>query len=143
MCSHVADEVNTPMRARPPLWDMPVAFVPSNLEGARVRMAERCLQAGETIYACGDPDRHLYFLAEGIVKLYKNHSVDKEVIVALLEEGNVFGEPTPRSEGVYRDSADAASTCRVVVVDKAALEQHVRRDLKCALALWVAYAQWV
>lgn len=143
MCSHVADEVNTPMRARPPLWDMPVAFVPSSLEGARVRMAERCLRAGETIYARGDPDRHLYFLAEGIVKLYKNHGVDKEVIVALLEEGNVFGEPTPRPEGVHRDSADAASTCRVVVVDKVALEQHVRRDLRCALALRVAYAQWV
>ena len=28
-------------------------------------------------------------------------------------------------------------------MDKAALEQHVRRDLRCALALRVAYAQWV
>ena len=28
-------------------------------------------------------------------------------------------------------------------MDKAALGQHVRRDLRCALALRVAYAQWV
>lgn len=108
-----------------------------------MRIAERCLEAGETIYARGDPDRHLYFLAEGVVKLYKNDGVHKEVIVTLLEADNVFGEPAPRPEGVHRDSADATSLCRVVVVDKAALEQHVRRDLRCALALRVAYAQWV
>jgi CRP-like cAMP-binding protein len=29
------------------------------------------------------------------------------------------------------------------VVDKAALEHHVQRDPRCALALIVAYAQWV
>jgi CRP/FNR family transcriptional regulator, cyclic AMP receptor protein len=122
---------------------MPVAFVLSSLEGSGVRIAERCLEAGETIYARGAPDRHLYFLAEGVVKLYKNDGVHKEVIVTLLEADNVFGEPAPRPEGVHRDSADATSLCRVVVVDKAALEQHVRRDLRCALALRVAYAQWV
>jgi CRP/FNR family cyclic AMP-dependent transcriptional regulator len=143
MYSHGGDEVDPPLGAPAPLWDLPVAFVLSSLEGARVRMAERCLEAGETIYARGDPDRHLYFLAEGVVKLYKTHGGHKEVIVTLLEAGNVFGEPAPRSEGVHRDSADAASLCRVVVVDKAALEQHVRRDLRCALALRVAYAQWV
>jgi CRP/FNR family transcriptional regulator, cyclic AMP receptor protein len=89
------------------------------------------------------------FLVEGVVKLYKSYrghkvySGHKEAIVTLLEEGNVFGEPAPRLEGVHRDSAEAASACRVTVVGRAALEQHVRRDPRCALALIVAYAQWV
>jgi CRP/FNR family transcriptional regulator len=122
---------------------MPVAFVLSSLEGARVRMAERRFEAEETIYGRGDPDRHLYFLVEGVVKLYKSYRGHKEAIVTLLEEGNVFGEPAPRSEGVHCDSAEAASACRVTVVGKAALDQHVRRDPKCALALLIAYAQWV
>jgi CRP/FNR family transcriptional regulator len=131
------------MRARPLLWDVPVEFVLSSLRAARVRTAERCLRAGETIYDRGDPDRHLYFHAEGVVKLYKTYGGHKEVIVTLLEGGNIFGEPAPRPEGVHRDSAEAASLCRVVVVNKGALEQHVRRDLRCTLALRVAYAQWV
>lgn len=131
------------MGERPPLWDVPVEFVLSSLEVARVRMAERCLRAGEPIYDRGDPDRHLYFLVEGVVKLYKNYGVHKEVIVTLLEAGNVFGEPRPRPEGAHRDSAEAASACRVAVVDKMALEHHVQRDPRCALALMIVYAQWV
>ncbi len=57
--SQLADGVNALTRACLPLWDMPVAFVLSSLEGARVRMAERRFEAGETIYGRGDPDRHL------------------------------------------------------------------------------------
>jgi hypothetical protein len=41
--------------------------------------------------------------------------------VTMLEEGNIFGEPTPHSGGVHRDSAEAASAYQVAVVDKAAL----------------------
>jgi CRP-like cAMP-binding protein len=81
---------------------MPVAFVLLSLEGAGVPMSERRLEFGETIYGRGDPDRHLYFLVEGVVKLYKGYRGRKEAIVTLLEEGNVFGEPAPRSEGVHR-----------------------------------------
>jgi CRP/FNR family transcriptional regulator, cyclic AMP receptor protein len=139
----VASGANALTRARPPLWDMPMAFVLSSLAGAGVRMAERRLEAGEAVYGRGDPDRNLFFLVEGVIKLYKSHRGHKEAIVTLLEEGNVFGEPAPRSEGVHRDSAEAASACRVTVVSKTALEHHVRRDPGCAVALLIAYAQWV
>ena len=47
------------------------------------------------------------------------------------------------TEGVHRDSAEAASACRVTVVSKTALEHHVRRDPGCSGALLIAYAQWV
>ena len=63
--------------------------------------------------------------------------------MTLLEEGNVFGEPTPQSGGVHRDYAQAASACQVAVVDRAGLEHHVQRDPRCALALIVAYGRWM
>ena len=141
--SRVADETNALARVRPRLWDRPVAFVLSSLEGAGVPVSERRLEVGATIYARGDPDRHLYFLVEGAVKLYKTYRGHKEAIVMLLEEGNVFGEPAPCSEGIHRDSAKAASACRLAAVGKASFEQHVQQDSRCALALLVAYAQWV
>ena len=104
-------------------------------------MSERRLEHGETIYGRGDPDRHLYFLVEGVVKLYKSYRGHKEAIVRLLEEGNVFGESAPRSEGIHHDSAEAASACRVAAVGKAALELHVQQDSRCTLALLVAYTR--
>lgn len=95
------------------------------------------------IYTRGDPDRYLYFLVEGVVKLYKRYGAHKEAVVTLLEEGSVFGEPVPQARGTQRDSAEAFVACRVAVVAKEALEYHVRRDPRCALALLTAYAQWV
>jgi CRP/FNR family transcriptional regulator len=113
------------------------------LEEAKVRIAERRYQAGQTIYSRGDPDRYLYFLTEGVLKIYKSYGGHKEAIVALLEEVNVFGVPDLRARGAHCDSAEAVVRSRIAVVDKVALGDHVRRDPKCALALLIVYAQWV
>jgi CRP-like cAMP-binding protein len=125
----------------PLLWDAPVAFLLWSLEEAKVRIAERRYEAGETIYYRGEPDRYLYFLTEGVLKIYKSYKGHKEAIVALLEDGNVFGVPDLRARGAHRDSAVLRS--RIAAVDKVALGDHVRRDPKCALALLIVYAQWV
>ena len=136
-------DATTPIKStRPSLLDAPVAFILSSLEEAGVSVAQRRFEAGETIYSRGNSDRNLYFLTEGVVTLYKRYAGHKEAIVAPLEEGCVLGEPTPRTGSTHRDSAGAAVACRVAVVSKAALERHVQRDPKCALALMVAYAQW-
>jgi CRP-like cAMP-binding protein len=128
---------------RPLLWDAPVAFVLWSLEEAKVRIVERRYEAGETIYYRGEPDRYLYFLTEGVLKIYKSYGGHKEAIVALLEEGNVFGVPDLRARSAHRDSAEAVVRSRIAAVDKVALVHHVRRDPKCALALLIVYAQWV
>jgi CRP-like cAMP-binding protein len=73
---------------RPLLWDAPVAFLLWSLEEAKVRIAERRYEAGKTIYSRGEPDRYLYFLTKGVLKIYKSYGGHKEAIVALLEESN-------------------------------------------------------
>jgi CRP-like cAMP-binding protein len=113
------------------------------LEEAKVRIAQRRYQAGQTIYSRGEPERYLYFLTEGVLKIYKSYGGHKEAIVALLEEGNVFGVPDLRARGAHCDSAEAVLRSRIAVVDKVALGEHVRRDPKCALALLIVYAQWL
>src|ERR687893_2746098 len=128
---------------RPLLWDAPVAFLLWSLEEAKVRIAERRYQAGETIYSRGEPERYLYFLTKGVLKIYKSYGGHKEAIVALLEEGNVVGVPDLRASGAHRDSAEAVVWSRIAAVDKVALGEHVQRDPKCALALLIVYAQWV
>jgi CRP-like cAMP-binding protein len=118
---------------RPLLWDAPVAFVLWSLEEAKVRIAQRRYQAGETIYYRGEPERYLYFHTEGVLKIYKSYGGHKEAIVALLEEGNVFGVPDLRARSAHCDSAEAVLRSRVAVVEKVALAEYVRRDPKCAL----------
>ena len=51
---------------------------------------------GDDLYSW-DPDRHLYFVTKGVIKLYKSYGGHKEAIVTMLEEDNIFGEPTPHS----------------------------------------------
>jgi CRP/FNR family transcriptional regulator, anaerobic regulatory protein len=131
------------MAQRPPLWEAPVAFVLSSLEKAGIPIAERRFEAEETIYIRGDPAQYLYFVTEGVIKLYKSYGGHKEAIVALLEEGNVFGVPDLRARSAHCDSAEAVVRSRIAIVDKFALGEHVRRDPKCALALLIVYAQWV
>jgi CRP-like cAMP-binding protein len=114
-----------------------------SLEEAKVRIAQRRYQAGQTIYSRGEPDRYLYFLTEGVLKIYKSYGGHKEAIVTLLEEDNVFGVPDLRARSAHRDSAQAVVWSRIAAVDKVALAEHVRRDPKCALALLIVYAQWV
>ena len=114
-----------------------------SLEEAKVRIAQRRYEAGETIYYRGEPDRYLYFLTEGVLKIYKSYGGHKEAIVTLLEEGNIFGVPDLRAHSAHSDSAEAVVRSRIAAVDKVALGEHVRRDPKCALALLIVYAQWV
>ncbi len=119
-----------------------MAFLLSSLEEARVRVVERRFDAKETIYISGDPDQHLYFVTEGVIKLYKGYGGHEEAIVTLLEEGNAFDEPAPHTRGAHRDAAEATPACRVAVVGKAASEHHMQHDPGYALALLVTYAQW-
>src|SRR5215204_5400777 len=67
-------------------------LVRGDFEGAGIRVAERRFAAKDMIFAPGDPDDQLYFLLEGTVRLYKIYGEYKEATVALLTEGDVFGE---------------------------------------------------
>jgi CRP-like cAMP-binding protein len=68
-------------------------FVVRRLEEAGVPVARRNYAAGELLYASGDADGYLCFLLEGQVRVYKPYGTYKEAIVALVDEGGVFGEP--------------------------------------------------
>jgi CRP-like cAMP-binding protein len=118
------------------------SIVVKRLEEAGVSVARRNCAAGELLYASGDPDRHLRFLLEGQVRVYKPYGIYKEATVALVGEGGIFGEPSLRPSGGHRDCAEALTDCQVARVSKVTLESHVGRDPACALALAAAFCKW-
>ena len=112
-----------------------------DFESAGVRVAERRFGAKDIIYAPGDPDGQLYFLLEGTVRLYKIYGEFKEATVALLREGDVFGELSLDETSCQNAFAEAVADARVAVVRKSALNEVIKRQPEFALKLFCSFSE--
>ena len=108
-----------------------------DFEDAGIRVAERRYAAKDDIFAPGDPDGHLYFVLSGTVRLYKIYGDYKEATVALLKDGDVFGELNLQEEGAGQTLfAQASTDLRVAVVRKPALVEVLKRDPELGMMLF-------
>ena len=112
-----------------------------DFEGAGIRVAERRFAAKDMIFAPGDPDDQLYFLLEGTVRLYKIYGECREATVALLTEGDVFGELDLERITHQSEFAEVIIASRVAVVRKPNLVEAVRRRPEFALKLFASLSE--
>jgi CRP/FNR family transcriptional regulator len=112
-----------------------------DFEGAGIRVAERRLAAKDMIFAPGDPDDQVYFLLEGTVRLYKIYGQYKEATVALLTEGDVFGELSLEETSRQNAFAEAITPARVAVVRKSVLNEVTKRCPEFALKLFFSFSE--
>ena len=99
-----------------------------DFERAGIRVAERCCGAQEAIFAPGDPDEHLYFVLCGTVRLSKLYGDYKEAAVALLKDGDLFGELSLQEGSGQTLFAHALTEVRVAVMRKSMLVEVLKRD---------------
>ena len=99
-----------------------------DFEEAGIRVAERRYGAEDAIFAPGDPDEHLYFVLSGTVRLYKIYGDYKEATVALLKDGDVFGELRLQEGSGQTLSAHALTDVRVAVMRKSMLVEIAKAD---------------
>lgn len=78
---------------------------------------------GEVIYAQGDPAPDVRYLQKGTVKVSVLSNMGKEAVVALLRDGDFFGEGIMAGQTVRMASATAATTCSVMTIEKDAMAQ--------------------
>jgi CRP-like cAMP-binding protein len=116
-------------------------LVLEDFEGAGIRVAERRLAAKDMIFAPGDPDDQVYFLLEGTVRLYKIYGEYKEATVALLREGDVFGELSLEETSRQNAFAEAITPARVAVVRKSVLNEVTKRCPEFALKLFSSFSE--
>ena len=116
-------------------------LVLEDFEGAGIRVAERRLAAKDMIFAPGDPDDQVYFLLEGTVRLYKIYGEYKEATVALLAEGDVFGELSLEERSCQNAFAEAITDARVAVVRKSVLNEVTKRCPEFALRLFSSFSE--
>ena len=114
---------------------------PEDFATAGIRTAERHFEARETIYAPGDTDGYLYFLLEGTVRLYKIYGDYKEATVALLTDGDVFGELSFQETSRQNAFAEAVTAARVAVVRKSGLNEVIKRRPEFALKLFSCFSE--
>jgi CRP/FNR family transcriptional regulator len=119
----------------------PRGFDLEDFERAGIRVAERRFKARDTIFAPGDPDDQLYFLAEGTVRLYKIYGDYKEATTALLKDGGVFGKLS-LVEGRWQDVfAEAVTDVRVASVQKTTITEVIKRRPEFAMKLFSSFSE--
>ena len=112
-----------------------------DFERADIRVAERHFGPKDIIYAPGDPDGQLHFLLGGTVRLYKIYGDYKEATVALLTEGDVFGELSLEENSCQNAFAEAVTDARVAVVRKSVLNEVIKRRPEFALKLFSSFSE--
>ncbi len=89
-----------------------------------------------TFFAPGDPDSHLYFVLSGTVRLYKIYRDYKEATVALLKDGDIFGELSLQEGSGQTVFAHALADVRVAIVRKSVLVEVIKRDPEFVMKLF-------
>src|SRR5918997_733551 len=130
-------EASAPPRGQP---GTPQASLLAGLEASGVPVIERRYAPGQHPYMRGDPDEGLWFLLEGTLEVYKLYNTFSKATVRLLDGEGLFGEPSLRSEGPHRDSAESVSACRAAKVPKGPLLRLLSEDATHASTLLCSFA---
>jgi CRP/FNR family transcriptional regulator, global nitrogen regulator len=80
-------------------------------------------------------------LLEGTVRLYKIYGEYKEATVALLREGDVFGELSLEEKSCQNAFAEAVTDVRVAVVRKSVLNEVIKRHPEFALKVFSSFSE--
>lgn len=72
----------------------------------------------EIIFFPGQPGNHVYFLKRGIIKISKVAADGRELTLALLEPGEIFGELEAVDEGIRDTQAEAHSDVLICVLNR-------------------------
>ena len=79
------------------------------------------LQKSGTVYSQGDPSDGLFFIQKGKIQLSVVSEIGKEATLAILGEGDFFGESGLAGQLVRMSSATARTDCVLLHIEKKAM----------------------
>lgn len=89
----------------------------------------------QLIYFAKEPSNSIFFLKQGRVKLTRSSSEGKEMILGLVNMGEVFGELSFIDEGQRTDYAIALDNCTVCAINKEEFRHFVEKNPELNLKL--------
>jgi CRP-like cAMP-binding protein len=81
-----------------------------------------------TIFVQGDPSDAVFYVQKGKVKLTVLSQIGKEATIAILNEGDFFGEGCLTGQPLRLCSATAISDCSVMRIDKKSMVEVLHRE---------------
>jgi len=111
-------------------------------EDDRARLAEfidfQHLSAGETLFRTGEPGESLYIVKSGEVELFIKDTAGQKILLAIADEGEVFGELALLDRGPRTATAMALTDCELLELDRDDLLLLFQKSPNAALRLLAA-----
>ncbi len=102
----------------------------------------------QTIFRQGDPADTVFYIEEGKVSLVVMSNTGKEAVVAILGDGDFFGEGSLANQPFRMESAITMTYCKVLRIQKDEMLQALHREPKivdlfmsCVLARSIQYEE--
>ena len=83
-------------------------------------------EPGRVFYAPDDTGEVLFLLKRGRVQLYRLSPDGKKLIVAILEEGSIFGEMSFIGQGMHNTFAESIDDCTLCVMSRQDIENLIQ-----------------
>jgi len=103
------------------------ALTPDQTRRLAPAVETREVRRGDRIYGPGDPALAVWAVTVGVVRLSTVSPDDREVILAFVGQGDLFGELAVVDNGPRDHSADAHEDGLVCAIDRAALADCIRQ----------------
>jgi CRP/FNR family cyclic AMP-dependent transcriptional regulator len=105
-------------------WETAISEIPQGKTSVEYGATRRIFERGE-------PADSVFYLRQGKVKLVVKSPQGKEAIVAVLGDGEVFGEGCLAGQALRIGSAVALSDCSLIKIEKAEIARvlHERHDV--------------
>ncbi len=103
------------------------------LDSIKKVIFEKKAERGEILLFEGDPAEILYFVVEGVVKVFKTSADGKEQILHIIRPGDSFNDVPVFSGGVNLASAEAMGAVVLNTIRKSDLEVLIREHLQVSL----------
>lgn len=110
-------------------------LTPSDHEWINSLFYEKDFGTDEVICFSGDPAEQLFIIADGSVRLLRHSLAGKEILLDLLTPGEFFGALSGLGNDVYPETAQAHTSCCILVIGREAFQQVLKRYPAVALNL--------
>ena len=110
------------------------ALSPDDLSQVALELHERTFQAGQLIFARGDPGRDIYLVLDGRVRLSIMSADGRALAFSHASKGQVFGEIAALDGGLRTADATALSPVRAMVLSRASLLRLIKAKPMVAAA---------
>src|SRR5436305_2983823 len=80
------------------------------------------------IFSQGDPADSVFYIQKGKVQLTVVSKIGKEATIAMLGQGNFFGEGSLAGQSLRMGSAEAMTDCQLLRIEKKAMMDALHRE---------------